>query len=87
MTRPSFPLGSDDPTLLAWAQRAQPILVTQDRDSLASHLADHLAAGRHSPGVFMIRPVSTLPQVVTFLPDAADASEPVEWENRIEFIP
>jgi hypothetical protein len=51
------------------------------------HLADHLAAGRHSPGVFMIRPHSTLPQILTFLRDAAYASELAEWQDKIQFIP
>jgi hypothetical protein len=62
-------------------------LVTQDTDSMPAHLADHLAAGRHSPGVFMIRPRSTLPQILSFLRDTAYASESAEWQDRIQFIP
>jgi hypothetical protein len=50
-------------------------------------LDEHLAAGHHSPGVFMIRSHSTLPQIVTFLRDAAYASESWEWQDRIQFIP
>jgi hypothetical protein len=50
-------------------------------------LMDHLAAGRHSPGVYMIRRHSTLPQLLSFLRDAAYASELVEWQDRIQFIP
>lgn len=84
---PDLPLGSDDPTLLQWAEREQPILVTHDADTMPRHLADHLAAGRHSPGVFMLRPHSTLPQILSFLQDAAYASEPEEWQDRIQFIP
>jgi hypothetical protein len=61
--------------------------VTYDPDTMPAHLADHLRAGGHSPGIFMIRPRSTLPQIVTFLVDAAYASEPVEWQDRIRFIP
>ena len=82
-----LPLSIDDRALLAWAEREERILVTQDRDTMANHLADHLASGRRSPGIFMIRAQVTLPQIVTFLRDAAYASEPVEWENRIDFIP
>lgn len=82
-----LPLGTDDQALLAWPEREERILVTQDRDTMANHLADHLASGHRSPGIFMIRPHSTLPQIVTFLCDAAYASEPVDWENRIAFIP
>jgi hypothetical protein len=82
-----LPLGTEDPALLLWAEREQRILVTHDPDTMSRHLADHLAAGRHSPGVFMIRPHSTLPQLLTFLRDAAYASEPAEWQDRIQFIP
>jgi hypothetical protein len=82
-----LPLGIDDAALLAWAERERRILVTQDRDSMANHLAEHLAAGRHSPGVFMIRPLTTLPLVLSFLRDAAYASESAEWADLIEFIP
>lgn len=84
---PDLPLSSDDPTLLQWAEREQRILVTHDPDTMPKHLADHLAAGRHSPGVFMLRPRSTLPQILSFLVDAAYASEPGEWQDRIQFIP
>ncbi len=82
-----LPLGTGDPALLQWAEREQRILVTQDTDSMSTHLADHLAAGRHSPGIFMIRRHSTLPQIVAFLRDAAYASELLEWQDRIQFIP
>lgn len=84
---PDLPFGSDDPTLLLWAEREQRILVTHDPDTMPRHLADHLAAGHHSPGVFMLRPHSTLPQILSFLQDAAYASEPEEWQDRIQFIP
>lgn len=82
-----LPLGTGDPALLLWAEREQRILVTHDPDTMPTHLADHLAAGRHSPGVFMLRPHSTLPQIISFLRDAAYASEPAEWQDRIQFIP
>jgi hypothetical protein len=82
-----LPLGAGDSAILQWAEQEQRILVPHDQDSMQNHLADHLAAGRHSPGVFMIRRHSTLPQIVSFLRDAAYASEPAEWQDRIQFIP
>jgi hypothetical protein len=84
---PDLPLGTLDPDLLRWAQREARILVTHDPDTMPGHLADHLHAGEHSPGVFMIRPRSTLPAILSFLVDAAYASEPAEWQDRIHFIP
>jgi len=82
-----LPLGTGDPALLLWTEREQRILVTHDLDTMPTHLADHLAAGRHSPGVFTIRSHSTLPQILIFLRDAAYASEPAEWQDRVQFIP
>src|SRR5437879_3528974 len=82
-----LPLGTLDPALLEWAEREQRILVSDDRRTMIKHLADHLAAGRGSPGVFIIRPHTTIPEIVIFLRDAAYASEPAEWENQIRFIP
>jgi hypothetical protein len=82
-----LPLATEDPALLLWAEREQRILVTHDLDTMPAHLADHLAAGHHSPGVLMIRPRSTLPQIFSFLRDAAYASESGEWQDQIHFIP
>lgn len=82
-----LPLGADDPAVLQRAEREQRVLVSHDLDMMAMHLADHLGAGRHSPGVFMIRHLSTLPQILSFLRDAAYASEPAEWRDRLQFIP
>ena len=82
-----LPLGSDDPTILEWAEREQRILVTHDPETLPRHFANHLRAGHHSAGVFMIRARSTLPQIVSFLTEAAYASDLSEWRDRIEFIP
>jgi hypothetical protein len=84
---PDLPLGTGDPALLLWAEGEQRILVTHDPDTMPMHLAAHLASGHHSPGVLMIRRHSTLPQLVTFLCDAAYASEPSEWQDRVQFIP
>jgi hypothetical protein len=61
--------------------------VTADKRTMPMHFDQHLAAGRASPGVFMLRPRRSLPDVVNFLFLAAYASEPHEWRNRIVFIP
>ena len=82
-----LPLGAEDPLILLWIEREQRILVTHDPDSMANHLTAHLDAGHHAPGIFIVRPHSTLPQIVTFLVDAAYASRLEEWKDRISFIP
>jgi hypothetical protein len=80
------PLGSKDPEILIWAEREQRILIYSDFSTLPNFLNDHLRAGRHSPGVFLIRRGSSFPEVVEFLVLAAYASEPWEWRDRCQFI-
>src|SRR2546429_4475372 len=50
---PAPPLGTPDPDNLLWAEQHGRIIVTEDRRTMPVHLADHLQAGRHSPGVFI----------------------------------
>ncbi len=82
-----LPRGTRDPEILAWAENANRILVTFDKATMAAHLAAHLQTGRHSPGIFMLRRGCSLPQVVAHLVLAAYASEPWEWQDRIEYVP
>jgi hypothetical protein len=81
-----LPLGSDDATLLRWAEIHHRILVSRDEKTLPSHLLRHLVLGNHSPGVFLLR-AAPFPAVVDFLVCAAYASEPAEWMDRVVFVP
>jgi hypothetical protein len=84
---PDLPLGTNDPVLLRWAEREGRLIVTRDRTTMSGHLSDHLQAGHHSPGIFVIRPNSTLSQVIAFLVYAAYTSDPSEWHDGIDYIP
>jgi hypothetical protein len=84
---PDLPLASFDPDILLWGEREQRILVSFDKATLAGHLANHLQAGHHSPGIFMLRRGSRLAEVVGHLALVAHASDAWEWQDRIEFIP
>ncbi len=84
---PDLPLGASDPEVLLWCEREDRILVSFDKSTLAGHLTAHLNAGRHSPGIFMLRRGSRLSQFVDHLALVAHASEAWEWADRIEFIP
>ena len=84
---PDLPLGSIDPEILLWSEREDRILVSFDKTTLAGHLAAHLRAGHHSPGVFMLRRGTRLSQIVDHLALVAYASDAWEWQDRIEFIP
>jgi len=84
---PDLPLGSNDRTLLAWAEEHGRILVTEDKHTMPGHLADHLGAGRMSPGVLVIRAGSTLPRVLEFLELIAHAGEAVDYAKGVTFVP
>jgi hypothetical protein len=81
-----LPLGADDATILAWAERHDRILVTYDRSTMPDHLRRHLEGGRHCPGVFMLARDSRAPGVLEFLVLAAYASEPAEWRDWIKYL-
>lgn len=83
---PELPLGSDDATILRWAEREERILVTFDRSSMSQHLVEHQAAGNHCPGIFLVLSDSKPVNVVTFLVLAAYASESSEWRDWIKYV-
>jgi hypothetical protein len=72
---PDLPLGTPDADILLWVERESRILVSWDASSMPGYLANHLRAGHHSPGVFVIRKRVALPHVVDFLVYAAYQSD------------
>jgi Domain of unknown function (DUF5615) len=83
----TVPLGTKDPELLRWAEKEGRILVSEDRRTMSTHLADHLRAGHHSPGVMTLKEHVRLRVVVEFLVLAAYATDPEEWADANHFIP
>lgn len=79
--------GTPDPDLLAWCEENDRILVTLDKATMPRHLAEHLRAGRHCPGVLIIRRTVALSLVVEALVLILEASEADEWRDRAWFIP
>jgi predicted nuclease of predicted toxin-antitoxin system len=82
-----LPIGISDSDLLQLAERAGRILVSLDKRTLTAHLADHLHGGGHSPGVLILRPGNTTAQVLSALVLIARAGDPVDYRDRINFIP
>ena len=82
-----LPRGTLDPDLLLWAEREGRVIVTEDHRTMPTHLADHLQAGHHSPGVLIVRLGSTLPQVVFHLALVAYAEDPDNLRDTYDFIP
>lgn len=82
-----LPLGSRDPDVLAWAAQHDRLVVSEDRATMRTHLNAHINFGQHSPGVMLLRPYSTIPDVVSFLVLVAHASNAAEWADGSHYIP
>jgi hypothetical protein len=82
-----LPLGTADPDNLLWAERENRLLITQDKNTMPGYLHQHLQAGHHSPGVLLLRPACSLPDVVDFLVLVAYASDPLHWQDQVQYIP
>jgi len=54
---------------------------------MPKHLADHLAQGRHSPGILVIDPNQSIGQLIEELITIAGASDEDEYQDRIEYLP
>ncbi len=84
---PELPLGADDLTVLLWAESAGRILISEDKHTLPKHLDNHLASGRHSPGVFLVRPETSLAELIEYIALISHLTEPFDWQDRVTFIP
>ena len=81
------PLNTDDPTILAWCEANEVILVTNNRRSMPVHLEVHLAGGRHVPGIFVMHPGMTLGETADDLALIGMASRADEYVDLIRFLP
>jgi hypothetical protein len=84
---PDLPLGSDDSTVLAWAERADRILLTVDKNTIPGHLADYLQAASHSPGVFLITGNPPMSLIVAYLILVAQAGNPDDYRDQVTYVP
>ena len=84
--RADLPKGTKDQLLLRWAEQERRLLVTCDLRTMPRHLAVHLSAGRHSPGVLIIRPCP-VHDVIEHLAEMAHASQPEEWLDVLRIFP
>ncbi len=80
-------LQSQDPEVLAWIAAHNYLLVTHDRRSMPTHIADHYEQGGELPGVLLIRRGASIHQVVSYWHLLWSASEMAEYRNVISYIP
>jgi hypothetical protein len=84
---PDLPLGTDDGAILLWAEREGRILLTEDVHTMPGHLAAHVQAGHHSPGVFIISVGCSIGQLVSCLELVVHAGDPAEYADTITYVP
>jgi hypothetical protein len=83
---PDLPLGSPDPDVLICAENQGRILLSEDRKTMGRHLADHLHAGRSSPGVFVISRRAVVSSVVHWLELVVADDNPDAWRDQLIFM-
>ena len=62
-------------------------MITYDRNTITRHFYDRLAAGKSSPGVFIVpKGPGRIGDAIEWLLLVWVASHPDEWRDRIEYI-
>jgi hypothetical protein len=84
---PELPLSSDDGRVLSWAEREQRILITEDRQTIASHLHSHTSQGHNSPGILIPRASQSIRTLIECLLLIAYVGEPAEFADSITYFP
>ncbi len=82
-----LPLGMSDADILAWAELANRIVLTEDAATFPAELAAHLRQGRTSPGVFLLRPGATIVAVIAWLELVVADNHPDKWRDQVIYIP
>ena len=80
-------LSADDPTVLEWAAKEGRILLTHDLGTMAKYTKERIAQGLPMAGVIFVRDTLPVAKVIDDLLAILGASEPGEWENRVDFLP
>lgn len=80
------PLGTLDPELLRYLEAHQRALITDNRDSIPGHIADHIATGGIHWGIFEVRKKAPLGLLAELISLYWEATEAEEWIGRIEWL-
>ncbi|MBI1832301.1 MAG: DUF5615 family PIN-like protein [Planctomycetes bacterium] len=78
---------SKDPALLQWAEMNGFAVVTNDRGTMPAHATDHVKAGNHTWGVFVIRKGFSARDITDWLVLMHEASHAEEWRDQVRYIP
>lgn len=81
------PRGTLDPEILCWCEAHNFLLVTNNRTSMPVHLSDHIAKGRHIPGIVILNDKLSIGQTVDELILIAEGSFEYEYQDQIIHLP
>ncbi len=81
------PKSTLDPEILCWCEEHNFVLVTNNRKSMPVHLADHIAQGRHIPGILILNRNLTIGQTIEELILIAQDSFDDEYQDQIINLP
>ena len=76
-----------DPEILCWCEENDVVLVTNNRSTMPVHLAEHLAQGRHIPGILILNPKLSIGETIDELILIADACFDEEYLDQIVNLP
>ena len=81
------PKSTLDPDILKWCEEKQFVLVTNNRKSMPPHLRDHLAEGRHMPGIITLSQKMNIGDMIEELIFLAEAANDDEFKDQIRHMP
>jgi len=81
------PKNTPDPEILRWCEAESALLLTNNRKSMPAHLAEHLAAGHHVPGILVLDETRSMGEIVAELILIAQVSREDEYQDRIVYLP
>jgi hypothetical protein len=81
------PSGTKDPQLLQRIEAHDFVLVTEDRKTMVVHLNNHLAAGRHVEGIFIVHKKLNVRVLAGDLELIVGASYEGEFRDQIIDLP
>jgi predicted nuclease of predicted toxin-antitoxin system len=79
--------GRQDPDILAWAAAQGRCLLTNDRRTMVDFAMTRLDEGLPMPGLFVLRPRTSIHDAIEAVAMIALASDPADWAGRVEWIP
>jgi len=79
--------GMEDPDILEWAASQNRVILTHDVNTMTAHAYRRIADGLKMTGVAAISRFHSIGELIKEILLIAECSEPVDWINRVAFLP